>query len=111
MQHLAVQERLSLGTPGTNGGHDETADISSCIAIPFTRGRRDRTPNVLHAWTASYTRMGFGSYDESEQRDQTVETDGNAVNVHENDHEGAFTFENDASTDELLDKLGDIKDQ
>ncbi|MFB6103278.1 MAG: DUF5786 family protein [Haloplanus sp.] len=54
--------------------------------------------------------MGFGSYDESEQKDQDVSADdGEGVNVHENDHEGEFTFESDASTDDLVDKLADIK--
>lgn len=56
--------------------------------------------------------MGFGSYDESEQQAQDVSTgddDGEAVNVHENDHEGELTFDTNASTDDLLDKLGEIK--
>lgn len=56
--------------------------------------------------------MGFGSYDESEQKDQNVDTDeDDGVAVHENDHEGEVSFETDASTDELLDKLGDIKEE
>jgi hypothetical protein len=55
--------------------------------------------------------MGFGSYDESEQQDQNVETDDDdGVAVHENDHDGEVSFETEASTDELVDKLGDIKD-
>lgn len=56
--------------------------------------------------------MGFGSYDESEQREQTVDAgrdDGEGVNVHENAHDGEMTFETGASTDDLVDKLGDIK--
>jgi hypothetical protein len=54
--------------------------------------------------------MGFGSYDESEQKNQEVDTDDSeGVNVHENDHEGEFTFESDASTDDLVDKLADMK--
>lgn len=55
--------------------------------------------------------MGFGSYDESEQENQEVNADkddADAVNVHENDHEGELTFETDASTDELLEKLGEM---
>jgi hypothetical protein len=55
--------------------------------------------------------MGFGSYDESEQQDQNVETDDDdGVAVHENDHDGEVSFETEASTDELVDKLDDIKD-
>ena len=55
--------------------------------------------------------MGFGSYDESEQQEQDVDTsDDEAVNVHENEHEGKVEFATDASTEELLDKLGDIKE-
>jgi len=55
--------------------------------------------------------MGFGSYDESEQQNQEVNADdGEGVNVHENDHEGKVTFETDASTDDLIDQLGEMKD-
>ncbi|QLH81708.1 DUF5786 family protein [Halosimplex pelagicum] len=57
--------------------------------------------------------MGFGSYDESEQQNQNVdadEDDSEGVTVHENDHEGEVTFETDASTDDLVDRLEDIKD-
>ncbi|MEF8779375.1 MAG: DUF5786 family protein [Haloferacaceae archaeon] len=56
--------------------------------------------------------MGFGSYDESEQENQELDTedDVEGVTVHENDHEGELSFESDASTDDLLDKLGEIKD-
>ncbi|QCJ46704.1 MULTISPECIES: DUF5786 family protein [Haloprofundus] len=54
--------------------------------------------------------MGFGSYDESEQRDQTVNADADeGVSVHEKDHDGKVTFDSDASTDDLLSKLEDIK--
>lgn len=56
--------------------------------------------------------MGFGSYDESEQQNQEVnadDDDSEGVSVHENDHEGKITFETDASTDELMDQLADIK--
>lgn len=55
--------------------------------------------------------MGFGSYDESEQQNQNVdaEDDGEGVTVHDNDHEGEVTFETDASTDDLVDRLQDIK--
>ncbi|GGN95972.1 MULTISPECIES: DUF5786 family protein [Haloarcula] len=55
--------------------------------------------------------MGFGSYDESEQKDQDVDTDDSeGVAVHENDHDGEVSFDTEASTSDLVDKLGDIKD-
>ena len=55
--------------------------------------------------------MGFGSYDESEQQDQEVDADETkGVNVHENDHEGEVKFESDASTDDLVDRLAEIKE-
>jgi hypothetical protein len=54
--------------------------------------------------------MGFGSYDESEQQDQDNDLDEDAaVNVHENNHEGEVSFDSDASQDELLDQLEEIK--
>jgi hypothetical protein len=54
--------------------------------------------------------MGFGSYDESEQKDQNVEADEDAaVNVHENDHEGEVEFEFEESEESLIDKLQDMK--
>ncbi|ELZ01665.1 hypothetical protein C482_06422 [Natrialba chahannaoensis JCM 10990] len=56
--------------------------------------------------------MGFGSYDESEQ--QEVDADFNeddAVKSGENSHDGTIEFENGASSDELLDRLKDIKDE
>lgn len=56
--------------------------------------------------------MGFGSYDESEQQQQTAdEDDVEAVNVHENDHDGKLSFESDATTDELVSQLGSMKDR
>ena len=56
--------------------------------------------------------MGFGSYDESEQQQQRADDDEDveAVNVHENDHDGKMSFESDVSTDELVSKLGSMKD-
>lgn len=56
--------------------------------------------------------MGFGSYDESEQQNGNVDADddGEGVSVHENDHEGTVSFETDASTDDLIDQLGEMKD-
>jgi len=56
--------------------------------------------------------MGFGSYDESEQEtgdDGTDIDEDDAVNVHENDHDGEVTVEGADSTDELVDRLQDLK--
>ncbi len=56
--------------------------------------------------------MGFGSYDESEQEKQERDTDDEnteAVNVHENEHDGEVSFESDMSTEGLVDKLGEMK--
>jgi hypothetical protein len=54
--------------------------------------------------------MGFGSYDESEQQNQDVDADDSeGVSVHENDHQGEVSFESDASTDDLVDRLADMK--
>lgn len=56
--------------------------------------------------------MGFGSYDESEQhepeykRDEGGEED---LTLHENDYEGAASFESGASTDDLVAGLANIK--
>ncbi|MEF8812797.1 MAG: DUF5786 family protein [Halovenus sp.] len=56
--------------------------------------------------------MGFGSYDESEQEKQETDTDEDveAVNVHENDHEGEVRFDSDASTDDLVGRLEEMKE-
>ena len=55
--------------------------------------------------------MGFGSYDESEQREQTADDeDVEAVNVHENAHDGEMTFESDLSTNELVSQLDSMRD-
>ena len=54
--------------------------------------------------------MGFGSYDESEQKDQNVQTDAAAVNVHGNDHDGDVEFEFDETWSSLIDRLDDMKD-
>lgn len=55
--------------------------------------------------------MGVGSYDESEQQKQTIDTgdENQGVNVHENDHEGELKFESQASTDDLVEQLQAIK--
>ncbi|RQH00383.1 DUF5786 family protein [Natrarchaeobius oligotrophus] len=55
--------------------------------------------------------MGFGSYDESEQNQQRADDeDVEAVNVHENDHDGQLSFESELSTDELVSQLDSMKD-
>ncbi|MEF8779208.1 MAG: DUF5786 family protein [Haloferacaceae archaeon] len=56
--------------------------------------------------------MGFGSYDESEQENQELDADfedSDGVQTSENDHEGSVEFEFEASNDELLDRLQEIK--
>ena len=54
--------------------------------------------------------MGFGSYDESEQKDQNADIDDDeAVTVRENDHEGEVTFESEASQEELIGRLDEMK--
>lgn len=55
--------------------------------------------------------MGFGSYDESEQQNQELNTDDDTegINVHENDHEGELTFESQVSTDDLVGRLKTMK--
>ena len=58
--------------------------------------------------------MGFGSYDESEQENQEVETDfenSEAVETEESTHSGEVDFEFTSSNDELLDQLKDIKEE
>lgn len=58
--------------------------------------------------------MGFGSYDESEQENQTDDADideNDALTVHENDHDGEVTVEGADSPDELVDRLQDLKEQ
>jgi len=57
--------------------------------------------------------MGFGSYDESEQENQEYDTDledDDGVSTGENTHDGNVEYEFDASNDELLDRLAEIKD-
>ncbi|WP_338726815.1 DUF5786 family protein [Haladaptatus sp. DJG-WS-42] len=58
--------------------------------------------------------MGFGSYDETEQSRQEVdsdESDGEAVATSDAHHDGSIDYENGASSDELLDRLQEIKEQ
>jgi len=57
--------------------------------------------------------MGFGSYDESEQESQEIDADldeDDGVTTTESDHEGDVEYEIGATNDELIDRLGDIKD-
>jgi hypothetical protein len=56
--------------------------------------------------------MGFGSYDESEQerQQQTNDEDDDGVNVHEHDHDGDVSVESDVSTDDLVSRLGEMRD-
>lgn len=56
--------------------------------------------------------MGFGSYDESEQQQPADDEEdaGEGVSVHENDHDGSVSVESDVSTDDLVSRLGDIRD-
>ena len=58
--------------------------------------------------------MGFGSYDESEQERQQNDGgdagDGATVDAHENDHDGRASFEAGASTDDLVSRLQEMKD-
>jgi len=56
--------------------------------------------------------MGFGSYDESEQENQNADADydeEDAVNVHQNDHDGSVSFDTGASSGELVDRLQEMK--
>ena len=55
--------------------------------------------------------MGFGSYDESEQEKREVDADVDDLSVSTNSegHDGAVDYEFEASNDELLDRLQDIK--
>ena len=58
--------------------------------------------------------MGFGSYDESEQERQELDaaelTDDISERSDASDHEGDVEFEIGASSDQLLDRLQEIKD-
>jgi len=57
--------------------------------------------------------MGFGSYDESEQENQQAESDvdeDDAVSVQDAKHDGDVNYESNASSEELIDKLQEMKD-
>lgn len=58
--------------------------------------------------------MGFGSYDESEQRDDSPDDLGedDGVQTEENNHEGDVEFDfEETSNEELIDRLDDIKEE
>ncbi|MFC4359735.1 DUF5786 family protein [Halobium salinum] len=55
--------------------------------------------------------MGFGSYDESEQRDDSADIDEDVGdNVHDKDHDGKVSFDTDESNEELVSRLGAMRD-
>ncbi|MFB6071234.1 MAG: DUF5786 family protein [Halanaeroarchaeum sp.] len=58
--------------------------------------------------------MGFGSYDESEQERQSLDSDDmsgdEGIETTQHEHDGDVDYEIGASNDELLDKLEDIKE-
>ena len=69
---------------------------------------------IFHDQCVMITRMGFGSYDESEQENQEYDTDyddEDGLSTSENDHDGDVEFEFTASNDELLNRLDEIKDE
>jgi hypothetical protein len=59
--------------------------------------------------------MGFGSYDESEQENQTLDSEDidadEDLDTGQFEHGGEVNYEIDASNDELLERLEDIKDE
>jgi len=59
--------------------------------------------------------MGFGSYDESEQENQSLDSEDidadEGLDTAEFEHAGDVSYEIGASNDELLDRLQDIKEQ
>jgi len=55
--------------------------------------------------------MGFGSYDESEQEKQNQNADDEAEGVDiDGGEEGDLSFESSESTDELIGKLDEMRD-
>jgi len=60
-----------------------------------------------------FSYMGFGSYDESEQENQQADADmddDEAVSVQDAKHDGEVNYESNASSEELIDKLQEMKD-
>ena len=77
-------------------------------------GSRGRGQQFLSLRRVEVHVMGFGSYDESEQENQEVDADfddEDSVSTNNHEHDGDVEFEFDASNDELLDKLDDMKDE
>ncbi|MFB6254610.1 MAG: DUF5786 family protein [Halobacteriaceae archaeon] len=58
--------------------------------------------------------MGFGSYDESEQENQEIDTENineDGIEGEQANHEGSIEFDfAETSNEELVDRLQDIKD-
>lgn len=55
--------------------------------------------------------MGFGSYDESDQQEQTIHTEREDVVDRDADHDGQVTYDSEAkSTEELIEGLQQMKD-
>lgn len=74
--------------------------------------RFDRYTESLLATGPVGSHMGFGSYDESEQENQELTTgddEAEGINVHESDHDGDVTFEAGVSTDDLISRLGEMR--
>ncbi len=61
--------------------------------------------------TDVYLSMGFGSYDESEQENQEIETaiDEDEMATTDAEHDGHVEYEIGASNDELINRLEDIR--
>jgi hypothetical protein len=57
--------------------------------------------------------MGFGSYDESEQENQELDTDDDSegVSVREHEVDGQVSFESEASTEDLVGRLDEMRDE
>ncbi len=58
--------------------------------------------------------MGFGSYDESEQREQDYGDDDDedaVLNVHDDEFEGEMSVDTTASTEELVQGLDEMKSE
>jgi hypothetical protein len=98
---LTDSRRCNLSTAEAANFHRESTDSPTEAVVTIVLTTEGLVSN-----------MGFGSYDESEQQNQEVDTDSEeeAVNVHETDHEGDIEFETEKSTDELVDQLQQMKD-
>ena len=106
---LQIESSAPLTTPTPVGGTDayERVEIGVCDTSAPARHLR-----IFLHWRARGAGMGFGSYDESEQQEQTTETDdGEAVDAHEHDHDGDVSVESDVDTDDLVDRLGEMREE